>query len=79
MLDLRQRQAITKELKARYNKAAKKEKVKILRCVYGPYRIQSMLCILYLKNKKRESSWVYNHRRQKNKICLRKKEKEKKR
>jgi len=31
MLDLRQRKAITKELKARYNKAAKKEKAKILR------------------------------------------------
>ena len=30
MLDLRQRKAITKELKARYNKAAKKEKAKIL-------------------------------------------------
>ena len=31
MLDMRQRQAITKESKARYNKATKKEKVKILR------------------------------------------------
>jgi hypothetical protein len=30
MLDMRQRQAITKELKARYNKATKKEKAKIL-------------------------------------------------
>ena len=31
MLTMRQRQAITKELKARYNKAIKKEKAKILR------------------------------------------------
>ena len=30
MLDMKQKQAITKELKTRYNKAAKKEKVKIL-------------------------------------------------
>ena len=30
MLDVRQKQAITKELKVRYNKAAKKEKGKIL-------------------------------------------------
>ena len=30
MLDMRQRQAITKELKNRYNRAAKKEKAKIL-------------------------------------------------
>ena len=31
MLDMKQRQAITKELKTRYNKTAKKEKAKILR------------------------------------------------
>ena len=54
MLDLRQRKAITKELKTRYNKAAKKEKAKILdefTALTGYNRCYAS-CLLKIRNEK---------------------------